>query len=109
VTDQNNLLWNHSPQVRHDPVPGEQLFEMRRGAERLTCRMLYHGSFGFEAQFLLAGCVSELGEGASPDDLVDHFPRAAAHVGHVLECAFLGLLVEAGVSTPGQYVVRETT
>jgi hypothetical protein len=54
MTNDDWMRWDHpQPPTPSAPVPGEQLFAMTRGVERLTCRVLYHGSYGYEAQFLL--------------------------------------------------------
>jgi hypothetical protein len=58
VSDNDWMLWNHPPHVHAvEPVPGEQLFAMTRGSERLTCRVFYHDQFGVEAQFQLDGTL----------------------------------------------------
>jgi hypothetical protein len=55
------------------------------------------------AQFTLA-----VPDDRSAEDFIGVFLHAVTVIGHVLEAAFLGLLVEAGAINPARYLVKES-
>jgi hypothetical protein len=48
-------------------------------------------------------------EGKSAQDFMNVFVHAVAVIGHVLESAFIGLLIEAGENAPAKYFVKEAS
>jgi hypothetical protein len=48
---QEDLLHNHARRPPRQPQPGERLFEVLIGHDRLRCELRDHGRYGIEAQF----------------------------------------------------------
>jgi hypothetical protein len=51
--------------------------------------------------------VVKASEGKSAEDLMNVFVQAVTVIGHMLESAFIGLLVETGENAPAKYFVKE--
>jgi hypothetical protein len=58
--------------------------------------------------YAIAKFTLEVPDDRTAEDFVAMFARAVATIGHVLEAAFLGLLVDAGEADPRVYLLKET-